>query len=58
MKKSKKIKGDKNLKREIRKLFKSGRYFSDISSELDMGLKEVVKVCKELCKEGKVHTQQ
>lgn len=48
-------------KKQVENLFKFGRtlYFSDISNELSIDLKKVVKICKQLFKEGKirVHTK-
>lgn len=46
-------------KEKILELFQSGRtlYFSDIAHELDMDIKQVVILCRELVQEGKIFVQ-
>ena len=46
----------KELKREIRELFFGGQtlYYSDIAEQLDVDLKSVVDVCRELQENGEI----
>ena len=47
-------------KKQIEQLFEGNRtlYFSDISEQLDVDLKMVVGICKELLDEGKIHVKK
>ena len=46
----------KELKQAIRELFSNGQtfYYSDIAEQLDVDLKSVVDVCRELQKDGEI----
>ena len=51
---------DSKLKKQkIECLFESGKtlYYSDIANELDMDLRTVVGLCRELLSEGKIHVE-